>query len=322
VRSPVASPAVVSHRISRALGGVVGPHVSPGDRRTGRRTTALAAVVVLLAVAGCQSNAGSDEAQGKGRPLPGIKEFGLTEVQFGQHIEKTQALISQCMADAGFEYVPVDVQTVEAAQARVRRDPGDTRVGYKEKWGLGVTTRFDHPVRDIGLGPNLKIWKSLPERDQEAYSHTLWGDDPTADFVWTFDEEDFSPTGGCTRKAVARVFTPAQLKGTYVNPKDVLVESDPRIIEALHNWSKCMRARGYDYKRDQDEIIDEYGERLDQLVGDSDPTKLTGARLHALHKLQQQEIKVSLADVACEIKYADDVFREVEIEVFGQPVSG
>ena len=277
---------------------------------------------MLLAVCGCQSHARSDAAHGKNKPLPGIKEFGLTEVQFVQHIEKTQALIAKCMADAGFEYIPVDVQTVEAAQARVRRDPGDTRVGYKEKWGLGVTTRFDNPVRDVGLGPNLKIWKSLPKADQDAYSHTLWGDDPSADFVWTFDEEDFSPTGGCTRKAVAQVFTPAQLKGTYVNPKDVLVDSDPRIIEALHNWSKCMHARGYDYKRDQDEIIDEYGERLDQLVGDSDPTKLTGARLAALHKLQQQEIKVSLADVACEIKYADDVYREVEIEVFGQPVSG
>ena len=283
---------------------------------------ALAALAVLLAVCGCQSNAGSNTAHGKNKPLPGIKEFGLTEVQFVQHIEKTQALIAKCMADAGFEYIPVDVQTVEAAQARVRRDPGDTRVGYKEKWGLGVTTRFDNPVRDVGLGPNLKIWKSLPKADQEAYSHTLWGDDPSADFVWTFDEEDFSPTGGCTRKAVAQVFTPAQLKGTYVNPKDVLVDSDPRIIEALHNWSKCMHARGYDYKRDQDEIIDEYGERLDQLVGDSDPTKLTGARLAALHKLQQQEIKVSQADDACEIKYADDVYREVEIEVFGQPVSG
>lgn len=308
MRSPVPSP-------------VTSPVTSRVTSR-GRRATALAAVAVLLVVCGCQAHAGSDAAHGKGKSLPGIKEFGLTEVQFAQHIEKTQALIAKCMADAGFEYVPVDVQTVEAAQARVRRDPGDTRVGYKEKWGLGVTTRFDHPVRDIGLGPNLKIWKGLPERDQEAYSHTLWGDDPSADFVWTFDEEDFSPTGGCTRKAVAQVFTPAQLKGTYVNPKDVLVDSDPRIIEALHNWSMCMRARGYDYKRDQDEIIDEYGERLDQLVGDSDPTKLTGARLDALHRLQQQEIKVSLADVHCEIKYADDVYREVEIEVFGQPVSG
>lgn len=316
VPCPVASrtPRTLTRRV---LGRVVCPRHPTGGRR---RATALAAVAVLLAVSGCASDAGSDASQGKGKPLPGIKEFGLTEVQFVQHIQKTQALIAQCMADAGFEYIPVDVKTVEAAQARVRSEPGYTRRTYKEKWGLAVTTRFDHPVRDTGLGPNLKIWKSLPKADQEAYSHTLWGDDPGADFVWSFDEEDFSATGGCTRKAVAQVFTPAQLKGTYVNPKDVLVDSDPRIIEALHNWSKCMHARGYDYKKDQDEIIDEYGERLDQLVGDSDPTKLTGPRLAALHKLQQQEIKVSLADVECEIKYADDVYHEVEIEIYGQPL--
>ena len=29
-----------------------------------------------------------------------------------------------------------------------------------------------------------------------------------------------------------------------------------------------------------------------------------------------------MADLACEIEHTDDVFREVEIEVFGQPVSG
>jgi hypothetical protein len=203
------------------------------------------------------------------------------------------------MNEACFEYIPVDVKTVEAAQARVRRDPSDTRRGYKEKWGLGVTTRFDKPVRDVGLGPNLRIWKGLPPADQEAYARTLWGDDPTADFVWTFDEEDFSDTGGCTRKAVAQVFTPDQLKGTYVNPKDVLVDSDPRIVEAHNNWSKCMRSRGYDYKWDQDEIIEEYGERLDELLDGDDPRTLTGQRAAALRKLQKEEIAVSLADYEC-----------------------
>ena len=233
---------VVSRTINRVLGRVAGRRIPHTAAATSAGETTALAVVALLALSGCQSSAGSNASHGKGKQLPGIKEFGLTEVQFVQHIEKTQALIAQCMADAGFEYIPVDVKTVEAAQARVRSEPGYTRRTYKEKWGLGVTTRFDHPVRDTGLGPNLKIWKSLPKADQEAYSHTLWGDDPGADFVWSFDEEDFSSTGGCTRKAVAQVFTPAQLKGTYVNPKDVLVDSDPRIIEALHNWSKCMHA--------------------------------------------------------------------------------
>src|SRR3712207_6460855 len=102
------------------------------------------------------------------------------------------------MAAAGFEYIPVDVKTIQAAQARVRTEPGYTRRTYKEKWGLGVTTRFDNPVRDTGLGPNLAIYRSLRGADKLAYERTLWGDNPDADFAFTLDEEDFSGTGGCT----------------------------------------------------------------------------------------------------------------------------
>lgn len=288
----------------------------------GRLLRTLGALALLLAVPACQSTPSADSSEGEDKKLPGVKEFGLTEVQFVEHIEKTQALISECMADAGFEYIPVDVKTVEAAQARMRSDPGYTRETYKQRWGLGVTTRFDNPVRDTGLGPNLEIWKSLPEADQEAYTRTLWGDNPKYDFVFAFDEEDFSETGGCTREAVAQVFTPAQLKGTYVNPKDVLVENDPRIIEAADKWTECMRAAGYDYEDDQDEIIEDFEQRLEELLGEDDPQSLTGHRLAQLRQLQQEEIAVSLVDLECQVKHTDDVFRQVEIEVFGQPVSG
>jgi hypothetical protein len=289
----------------------------------GSRLASLVAVGAALAVvAGCGSSGAGAGASPEGKPLPGVKEFGLTEVQFVKHVERTQALVAECMADAGFEYIPVDVQTIEAAQERVRHDPGMTREEYKQKYGLAVTTRFDNPVRDTGLGPNLQIWQSLPLQGQEAYSRTLWGEDPDADFVFTLDEEDFSSTGGCTREAVAQVFTPAQLKGTYVNPKDVLLESDPRIVEALDKWTTCMREQGYDYEDDQDDIIDEYEERLEELTDGEDPTSLTGPRADQLRQLQQEEIEVSLADLKCQIQYTDDVIREVEIEVFGQPVSG
>jgi hypothetical protein len=298
-------------------------------RRPGWAVTVVAVTVVIAA--GCGGDGSSASSPGTAKPkasaspkaeLPGIKEFGLTEEEFVDHVEKSQALIATCMTEAGFEYVPVDVKTIEAAQKRVRTEPGYTRRTFKERWGLAVTTRFDNPVRDTGLGPNLQIMNGLPETDRKAYTRTLWGDNPKADFVWTLDEEDFSETGGCTRQAIAQVFTPEQLKGTYVNPKDVLVNSDPRIVEALRNWSKCMRGRGYDYKEDQDEIIEEYGDRLDELTEGDDPTKLTGERAKALQALQKEEIAVSLADLECEVKYCDEVYRQVEIEVYGQPVSG
>jgi hypothetical protein len=286
-------------------------------------TTALKATVGVLAcgivLAGCQARTPS----GPDKPLPGIKEFGLNEEQFAAHVEKVEAAIGRCMARAGFEYVPVDVKTVALAQQYVRADPSVSRRDYHARWGYGETTRFDDPVRTVGLGPNnRRIFNNLSPADQVAYNHTLYGENPDKTFVWTFDEEDFSETGGCTRKAVAATFTKAQLLGTYVNPKDVLVESDPRIVKAVAAWTKCMRAAGYDGYEDQDEIMEELGERLDDLLDGDDPRHLTGERLAALKQLQAEEVDASMSDLACEIKHTDDVFREVAIEVFGQPVSG
>jgi hypothetical protein len=263
------------------------------------------------------------QASSSGSPskakLPGTREFGLNDEEFAQHIEKSQAIIASCMAEAGFEYVPVNVQTVEAAQARVRQDPGLTRREYKERYGLAVTTRFDNPVRDTGLGPeNLRIIASLPEASRVAYERTLWGRNTHADFVFALDEEDLSMTGGCTRKAVGQVFTPGQLKGTYVNPKDVLVDSDKRIVAARKAWSKCMRAAGYDYLEDQDEIIEDFEERLDKLLDGDNPQTLTGARADALKAMQQEEIAVSLVDLDCQLKHTDKVYDEVQLEVYGQ----
>lgn len=282
--------------------------------RASRMLVFIAAVALTVSACG----GASTRKQSGEAPLPGIKEFGLTQEQFAAHVEKTQALIEACMAAAGFEYIPVDVKTIEAAQARVRQDPGYTRRTYKEKWGLGVTTRFDNPVRDTGLGPNLQIYNSLSEADKVAYNRTLFGEDPNADFAFTLDEEDFSATGGCTREAVSKVFTKAQLRGSYVNPKDVLVDSDPRIVAAHDRWSECMHEAGYEYEDDQDEIIEEYQDRLEELTEGDDPSTLTGARANELKKLQAEEIAVALADLECQIKHTDDVYRQVEIEVYGQ----
>jgi hypothetical protein len=292
------------------------------DRRTTQAGKLLVVAAAVLCLSACGGTFAQDDGQSGGAPLPGVKEFGLTEEQFAAHVEKTQALIAECMNAAGFEYIPVDVKTIEAAQKRVRTEPGYTRRTYKVRWGLGVTTRFDNPVRDTGLGPNLQIYNGLSKADKVAYSRTLWGENPNADFAFTLDEEDFSSTGGCTRKAVSQVFTPAQLKGTYVNPKDVLVDSDPRIVAAHKRWSDCMHKYGYEYERDQDEIIEELQDRLEEVTQGDDPRTLTGTRLSALRKLQKEEIALSLADLDCQIKHTDRIYREVEVEVYGQPVSG
>lgn len=310
--------------------------IRPGvDLGTIGRTLGVALASAALLLAACTQTSSSPSGTGESSAptsgqassspsattLPGIKEFGLTEEEFIAHVEKVEATIAKCMADAGFEYVPVDVQTVERAQQYVRSDPEVSRHDYHQRWGYGETTRFDDPVRTVGLGPqNLEIFNALPPSDQEAYNFTLFGEDPHLTFAWTLDEEDFSETGGCTRKGISSAFTRYQMSGTYENPKDVLVEEDPRIVKATDAWVRCMHEAGYDGYRDQDEIMEELGERLDALLDGDDPTTLQGERLRALERLQADEITVSMADLNCEIKYTDKVYDEVEREVYGRPL--
>lgn len=291
--------------------------------------TAAAMALVVVACSGGNQPPAADPPAGSGAAgtstsagLPGTKEFGLSDEEYAAHIEDVQTNIASCMKEAGFEYVPVDVATIEKAQESVRQEPGLSRREFKEKWGFSVTTRFDDPVRTIGLGPqNLATIEGLGEVDREAYYFTLFGENRDSDFAFALDEEDFSSTGGCTRTAVAAVFTPGQLEGTYVNPKDVLVQQDPRIIEAQANWTSCMEAAGYTYQ-DQSAIIEDFRERLDALAEGEDPQTMTGTRLDALHALQTEEITVALKDLDCQEQFTDSVFSEVEIEVFGRPVGG
>jgi len=298
-----------------------------GVRRARRRSVLAASLVVALGLAtACGGSSASGEGGGDpaqtgadGKPLPGLKEFGLTEEELASDVEEVEALIASCMTEAGFEYIPADVQTVDRAQDALRVDPGYTEGEYKKRWGFGVTTRFDNVVKEIELGPqNLRIIESLSATDKAAYERTLYGEDPDMTFAFAFDEEDFSSTGGCTRKAVEQVFTKAQLSASYVNPKDVLVEEDPRVVEANANWVECMQDAGYEGYLDQDEIIGEFEERLEALTEGEDPATLTGAKAARLRKMQAEEIAISLTDHRCQIKHQRPAINAVEVELFGR----
>lgn len=294
-----------------------------------RSISKIVPVMVLLALASLACGGDSSTAKPKSSPSSKYdhtrwREFGMNDAEYTDRITRTQGLIAQCMKEAGFRYIPATVDQIEMAQDSVRLQlPEYPRVPYKKKWGYGATTRFDNRVKQVELGPqNIAIYGALSDTDKEAYDRTMWGEDPNETFAWAFDEEDFSSIGGCTKKAVAQVFTSEQLLGTYVNPKDVAVENDPRVIKAVAEWKKCMEAKDYDGYEEQDEIIEEFETRLDDLLGEDDPEDLSGAKLTALKKLQQEEIKASLADVDCEIKHTDKVYEQVEIEIFGRKISG
>src|SRR5437870_3100517 len=79
---------------------------------------AIAGAVILLAACGGGASSESDQSQqskSSGNPQVGVEEFGLTDEALVTSIEHAESVIASCMAEAGFDYVPIDPVTFRGA---------------------------------------------------------------------------------------------------------------------------------------------------------------------------------------------------------------
>jgi hypothetical protein len=253
---------------------------------------------------------------------PGAEEFGLTEEEIVKSVDAVEAMIATCMGEAGFEYVPVDYATVRKAMDADKTAPGLTTEEYAATYGYGISTQppggTDSPAV-IGLGEqNMRIFNSLSDADQVAYKNTLFGENTDATFAVTLEAEDFSETGGCTRSAIEQVFSPKEMGTAYYNPKDALIEQDPRVISAVAAWSDCMREAGFDYDSPE-ETEEDIKDRLDAILDGATPQELSAAGQDQLTQLEGEERAIAVADLECELKFIEPAVRQVETELYGAP---
>ena len=277
-------------------------------------------VLVLAACGG-----GSDEKDAGQTPQPtsgadnqqiGREEFGMTEEQLVNAIEAGESRIAECMADAGFEYTPIDSETFRDAMDARGTVSGLSDEEFVAQYGYGITTL--PPTSDFRFGEeNQAIFDDLSSEDQVAYGRTLLGENTQATYVNMLEAEDFLPAGGCTETAIKEVYTEEQLSPSFFNPFDALVEQDPRMIAAQQAWSECMAEDGYDYEM-QGDPEDEFVERLDALTGGADPKTLTGGDKEALTELQGEERAIAKVDFDCAAEHIDAVEQQVERDISGR----
>jgi hypothetical protein len=262
---------------------------------------------------------------------PGSEEFGLTKKELAQSIEKVESLIAECMHKQGFEYVPNDYKTVHHGMVSDKSLPGLDEDEFVEQYGFGISTLYTgeppqlnkgySPGR-IGLGErNVEIFKKLSPADQAAYNRALLGENVTATFAVSLEAENFSRCGGCTLEAVKKVFKSDQLKSTYYNPKDALVNKDPRMKAALRTYSEKMRAAGFDYNH-PDEVEADINKRMNAILGGGTPTldKLSPEQKTALKKLQEYERRAAKANLKLQAEIFDPVEERIEKEIYARKV--
>lgn len=284
---------------------------------------ALAACSVVLA---CATAASAETTENLGK-----EEFGLTERQLVEAIDKVESLIAKCMRDQGFEYVAVDSDTVRHAMKSDKQMPGVSDEEFVERYGFGLSTLYTgHPPQDskqfspakIGIGErNVRTYMNLPPAARVAYNRALFGENVNATFAVTLEAENFSQTGGCTRAAVNQVFKPDELKATYYNPKDALINKDPRMKAALRKFAASMREAGFEYNH-PDEVETDIAQRLSALTnGGTIPVdRLSPTQQAALRQLQDYERKVAKLTIELQEEYFEPVEEAIENEMFAREV--
>jgi hypothetical protein len=270
-------------------------------------------------------------AQTKAPPGLGTEEFGLSPRELVQAIEKTEELIARCMRDQGFQYIAVDYNTVRDGMAADKRLPGLSEEEFLNRHGFGISTLYtglppqlstDYSPARIGLGErNVQIFRSLSPASQVAYNRALLGEDASATFAVALEIEDLSRTGGCTRKAVEQVFKPEQLKSSYYNPQDALINKDPRMKAALGFWGREMKKAGFEYAH-PDDIEPDIRNRLNALTegGKLLATKMSSDQKAALRKLQDFERAVAIKSFKLKEEVLEPVEERIQKELFSRKV--
>lgn len=277
-------------------------------------------IVILSAACG-----GNETITTPGGETVGTEEFGLTRAELVSSIEQVEAAIAKCMSEAGFEYIAVDYNTVRRGMVADKSLPGLSEEAYFDQYGYGISTLYtglspqlatETTPAKIGLGEqNVQIFQNLSPADQVAYNQTLFGENQDATFAVAIETEDFSRTGGCTRAAIEQAFTAEQLSTSYLNPKDALIEQDPRMIEAITQYGECIRTAGFDYNHER-EIESDLRDRLVEITGGLPLEALSADAQAALAELQTYERALAVASYDCEVRYLEPVEDQVERELF------
>jgi len=282
--------------------------------------------MVLLAGALAACGGGADG----GGPTSIGDALGLPDEQaFRERERDVQEAIRQCMADEGFDYVPVDPSemNIELAGPGIRPD-----AEFRRQYGYGVTTRLDRTGEGDDTDPNAAIREALSDTDREAYDRALHGDlaagvggdgevfiqvGPGGEMSGTEAGTPVEPEdAGCFGKAQSEVggddaFNPEI--GRQLMEMEERIQSDARMVAALEAWSSCMREAGFEYDSPRD-IHGDLFERLQALRGPDDEHGRPTGDEAGLARLQDEELAIAAADDECWAEHLRDVEEEVRAE--------
>lgn len=238
---------------------------------------------------------------------------------------KIEELISQCMAEQGFDYKPLTPAPAPSAPDAAASTLGE--LDYAKQYGYGLTTWTEtEDAQPAQVDPNEATYEGMSEAERAAWDRALWGEGDTAsgqaqagaDSGEGADLDGFTMAGasGCSATAQQQVEqsdgTSAATDAVFQDPQNAELmtrlakvyadlDSDPAMISLNQKWAECMAEAGYSYRKPQEALEAIFNARSGGTAEAADSEQ--DGDLDALRK---REIDTATADYTCrdEIGYA------------------
>jgi len=246
---------------------------------------------------------------------------------------REQEDIARCMAEQGFNYIPIPVSATVQLVPETLVVPPDSRE-FAEAYGFGVSQepqpRFSVIMSNlpgigggIGLGPNQAAVDAMSEPERRAWDTALrgaWvlGEIPLAEVDWTdpsllgcrgqawaMNGHNLDPFGGevgALREEIHRLRAQLAL--------------DPRVLDANAAWFSCMVAHGYAEHVSPAEMRAAVADEWAQMMGWYPHENPQGFTWEQQMAFKEREVTLALASWDCaEQANLPTIERQVDLEL-------
>lgn len=234
--------------------------------------------------------------------------------------DEVERRVAACMAERGFTYVPVLGRSPQSPPSGTIEPEPDTRA-WAQRWGYGITTA--PPTGGSGdavsaSDPNAAVVQALDATTRRDYERALYGrvhDDGVTDPDVEVPCADSDPAadraaaaaaldGSCRTLAIRAVYGGTSPRAfRWPDGMDPWADrarlhdaalGDPRVVQALEDWSRRMTESGHPGFADLDGPAASVVERRDRIiVGAGDETASVADELA---RLARDEVALAVAD--------------------------
>ncbi|WP_104137672.1 MULTISPECIES: hypothetical protein [unclassified Cryobacterium] len=281
-------------------------------------TSIAAAALLALTLAGCgggDAKAKLDPAESPLTKYMSAMNEGYDEDSMLAQQKEQEELTATCMADEGFDYVPVDNSQYSGMMSA---DDGEEY--GTEKWvaenGYGMSQSPEQIAEQQEqsqefVDPNQDYVMSLSEGEQAAYYEVLYGVTPTEEEMGEDGSYEYSwETSGC------QGFASHEINGDQPSPDEhaalyeamsamyETAQSSATLVKLDSEWAVCMADAGYatfTKKADAQESISTAQSELYENQTGAGPDEAV------LAEMREKELAVAMADFTCaeEIDYTE-----------------